>query len=52
MQADVVIDLTTPEVGKLHTEIALRYGVRPVVGTTGFTEDDIARLTQVAEEKK
>ncbi|MCL6617315.1 MAG: 4-hydroxy-tetrahydrodipicolinate reductase [Anoxybacillus ayderensis] len=52
VQADVVIDLTTPEVGKRHTEIALRYGVRPVVGTTGFTEDDIARLTQVAEEKK
>lgn len=49
---DVLIDLTTPEAGKHHTEIALRYGVRPVVGTTGFTPDDIERLTKLAEEKE
>ncbi|MGX1900750.1 dihydrodipicolinate reductase [Thermolongibacillus altinsuensis] len=52
VEADVLIDLTTPEVGKIHAETALRYGVRPVVGTTGFTNEDIARLTALAEEKQ
>jgi 4-hydroxy-tetrahydrodipicolinate reductase len=51
VKPDVLIDLTTPEVGKKHTELALRYGVRPVVGTTGFTKEDLARLTELAESK-
>ena len=38
VEADVLIDLTTPEVGMYHTETALNYGIRPVVGTTGFTK--------------
>jgi len=49
---DVLIDLTTPEVGKKHAELALQYGVRPVVGTTGFTKDDLQRLTELAESKE
>ncbi|WP_243386616.1 4-hydroxy-tetrahydrodipicolinate reductase [Bacillus kexueae] len=49
---DVLIDLTTPESGKIHTRIALEYGVRPVVGTTGFSEEDLKELTQLAEEKQ
>ena len=36
VKADVLIDLTTPEVGMNHTKTALQLGVRPVVGTTGF----------------
>lgn len=40
-QPDVLIDLTTPEIGKVHTKIALEHGVRPVVGTTGFSEADL-----------
>jgi 4-hydroxy-tetrahydrodipicolinate reductase len=51
VKPDVLIDLTTPEIGKKHTEIALRYGVRPVVGTTGFTKDDLERLTELSESK-
>lgn len=50
-QPDVLIDLTTPEIGRYHTEVALNYGVRPVVGTTGFSKDDLDRLTILAEEK-
>ncbi|WP_223702021.1 4-hydroxy-tetrahydrodipicolinate reductase [Sutcliffiella deserti] len=50
--ADVLIDLTTPEIGKIHTKLALEYGVRPVVGTTGFNEVELAELTELAEEKK
>ncbi|MBS2770282.1 MULTISPECIES: 4-hydroxy-tetrahydrodipicolinate reductase [Anoxybacillaceae] len=49
---DVLVDLTTPETGKRHTEIALRYGVRPVVGTTGFSQEEIEQLTKLAEEKE
>ncbi|GAB1304344.1 4-hydroxy-tetrahydrodipicolinate reductase [Bacillus altitudinis] len=48
---DVLIDLTTPEIGKVHTKKALEHGVRPVVGTTGFSEDDLKELQQLTEEK-
>ncbi|THE15110.1 4-hydroxy-tetrahydrodipicolinate reductase [Bacillus timonensis] len=49
---DVLIDLTTPETGKYHTEVAIEHGVRPVVGTTGFTKEELDRLSQMAEERK
>ncbi|MCY8509528.1 4-hydroxy-tetrahydrodipicolinate reductase [Bacillus mojavensis] len=48
---DVLIDLTTPEIGKVHTKVALEHGVRPVVGTTGFSEADLKELTTLTEEK-
>ncbi|MEK3808311.1 4-hydroxy-tetrahydrodipicolinate reductase [Metabacillus sp. SLBN-84] len=48
---DVLIDLTTPEIGKIHTKKALEYGVRPVVGTTGFSDADLKELEQLTEEK-
>ncbi|MBS4173257.1 4-hydroxy-tetrahydrodipicolinate reductase [Bacillus sp. FJAT-49736] len=50
--ADVLVDLTTPETGYLHTKTAIQYGVRPVVGTTGFTEDQLNELKELAEEKE
>ncbi|MGJ7920000.1 4-hydroxy-tetrahydrodipicolinate reductase [Neobacillus sp. LXY-4] len=49
---DVLIDLTTPEVGMYHTKTALQYGVRPVVGTTGFSEDDLKELEAICNEKE
>lgn len=49
---DVLVDLTAPEVGKRHMKIALEHGVRPVVGTTGFTEEDVVQLTELAEREK
>ncbi|WP_416149735.1 4-hydroxy-tetrahydrodipicolinate reductase [Salipaludibacillus sp. HK11] len=52
VSCDVLIDLTTPEVGKKHMLTAFEYGVRPVVGTTGFTDVDIEELSAIAEEKK
>lgn len=48
---DVLIDLTTPETGVKHTETALKYGVRPVVGTTGFTKQDLDSLSELAATK-
>ncbi|MFC5714245.1 4-hydroxy-tetrahydrodipicolinate reductase [Thalassorhabdus alkalitolerans] len=52
VEADVLIDLTNPEAGKVHMDLALDYNVRPVVGTTGFTEEDVKRLRKKAEDKE
>ncbi|MFZ0368946.1 MAG: 4-hydroxy-tetrahydrodipicolinate reductase [Halobacillus sp.] len=52
IEADVLIDLTTPENGYKHTKLALEHGVRPVVGTTGFTPEQLEELKQLAEEKQ
>ncbi|MGE8204312.1 4-hydroxy-tetrahydrodipicolinate reductase [Heyndrickxia sp. NPDC080065] len=51
-KADVFVDLTTPEFGYFHTKTALQYGVRPVVGTTGFTQEQLQELKKIAEEKE
>ncbi len=51
-QPDVLIDLTNPETGKVHLRKALEHGVRPVIGTTGFTDEDIKELSAEAEKKK
>ncbi|HEY2421308.1 MAG TPA: 4-hydroxy-tetrahydrodipicolinate reductase [Neobacillus sp.] len=52
VEADVLIDLTTPEVGMYHARTALEYNVRPVVGTTGFSEDDLVELEALCREKE
>jgi 4-hydroxy-tetrahydrodipicolinate reductase len=49
-ECDVLIDLTNPKVGRKHMEIAFEHGVRPVVGTTGFTKQDIKELSKLAED--
>ncbi|KOP83220.1 4-hydroxy-tetrahydrodipicolinate reductase [Cytobacillus solani] len=51
VEADVLIVLTTPEFGMLHTKTALSYGVRPVVGTTGFTKENVNELEAICKEK-
>lgn len=51
VDADVLVDLTTPEFGYIHTKTAINYGIRPVVGTTGFTDEELAELTDLSEEK-
>jgi 4-hydroxy-tetrahydrodipicolinate reductase len=49
---DVLVDLTTPEVGMIHTKTALSYNVRPVVGTTGFSKSDLEELEAICREKQ
>lgn len=44
---DVLVDLTTPHVVKQNMRIAIEMGVRPVVGTTGFTPEDIEELDKL-----
>ncbi|RKD25741.1 4-hydroxy-tetrahydrodipicolinate reductase [Ammoniphilus oxalaticus] len=48
---DVLVDLTTPQSAKENMETALRLGVRPVVGTTGFSAADIESLDKLCREK-
>lgn len=50
VEADVFIDFTNYETGMKHTEIAIEAGVRSVIGTSGFTKEDVARLQTLAEE--
>lgn len=49
VNADVFIDFTVPEMGNVHTEIALKHGVHPVVGTSGFSEQKVKELSELAE---
>ena len=48
--ARVVVDFTQPKVAVENTEKILQSGAHPVVGTTGFTREDIARLTLLASD--
>lgn len=49
--ADVLVDFTRPEFAMPNTETAIAYGVRPVVGTTGFTPEQIAELDKQCRDK-
>ncbi|GIO22641.1 4-hydroxy-tetrahydrodipicolinate reductase [Oceanobacillus sp. J11TS1] len=51
-KADVFVDLTVPEAGYKHTKAALNHGIRPVVGTTGYTREQLEELKQLAKEKQ
>lgn len=52
VSADVFVDLTIPEVGYKHTLAALENNLRPVVGTSGFSNEQIDTLSKLAKEKK
>lgn len=50
--ADVLVDFTVPDVVKQHAEMALQKGVRPVIGTSGLSEESISDLAQLAKAKQ
>lgn len=50
-EADVWVDFTMPKVAYENTLFALNNGFSPVVGTTGFTDDNIQELIALSEEK-
>lgn len=50
--ADVVVDFTHPSCAVENTKAIILSGARPVIGTTGFTEQDIIKLQEIAKEKK
>jgi 4-hydroxy-tetrahydrodipicolinate reductase len=50
-RADVMVDFTAPQTAVSHTSLAIRHGVRPVMGTTGFSPEDIEMLDKQCKEK-
>lgn len=52
LAAEVWIDFTQPNVAYENTKFALENGMRPVVGTTGFSEAEIAELMELSRAKK
>ena len=46
--ADVWIDFTAPSAVFENVKFALKHGMRPVVGTTGLTDEELAELKQLA----
>ncbi|TFB23980.1 4-hydroxy-tetrahydrodipicolinate reductase [Filobacillus milosensis] len=48
LNADVFIDLTNPETGYKHTKLALHNHIRPVIGTSGFSEEQLADLKELS----
>ena len=52
IEADVWVDFTTPKVAYENTRFALEHGFAPVVGTTGFTSDEIKDLVEFSRQKE
>jgi 4-hydroxy-tetrahydrodipicolinate reductase len=52
IKADVFVDLTIPETGYIHTKSAIEHHIRPVIGTTGFTSEQISELTEMTKNQK
>lgn len=51
LDAQVWVDFTMPTVAYENTRFALENGWAPVVGTTGFTEEQIAELIDLSSQK-
>lgn len=51
VEADVLIDFTAPQLVKENMERCLEAGVRPVVGTTGLSDEEIAQFQICFAEK-
>ncbi|MBW5446609.1 4-hydroxy-tetrahydrodipicolinate reductase [Cohnella sp. CFH 77786] len=48
---DVLVDFTSPKSALPNAEIAIAHGVRPVIGTTGFTPEQISELDKQCRER-
>lgn len=47
---DVMVDFTMPEIVIVNAQMALKSGVRVVIGTTGMTKSDIDELSKLAKQ--
>ncbi|MBP2619854.1 4-hydroxy-tetrahydrodipicolinate reductase [Streptococcus panodentis] len=52
LDAHVWVDFTTPKAAYENTDFALSSGFAPVVGTTGFTPEQIEELTELSRKKE
>ena len=51
-QPDVVVDLTLPDCVYTNAKLIIESGARPVIGTSGLTEQQIQNLTSLAAERQ
>lgn len=49
VRPDVMVDFTAPGSVMENARIAIRSGVRPVIGTTGISQNDVAEIRQALE---
>ena len=49
---DVMVDFTMPEIVIVNAQMALKSGVRAVIGTTGMTKDDISELSKISKQNQ
>lgn len=52
LSADVWIDFTTPSAVYANTKFALEHHMRPIIGTSGLTDDQIKQLQEIAHKQK
>ena len=50
-EIDVLVDFTVPQTAYSHTLEAITRGVRPIVGTTGFTPEQIIELDELCKQQ-
>jgi len=48
---DVVVDFTLPDIIFNNAKIALEQGVRPVIGTTGLSDEQVKEIERISREK-
>jgi len=48
---DVMVDFTTPHTVVANTRLAIQHKVRPIIGTTGFTPEQIAELDELCKQQ-
>lgn len=51
VRAEVLLDFTSPEVAGKHALLAVRRGLRPVVGTTGIPQEELSELEAECEQR-
>lgn len=51
-RAQVMVDFTIPQTVMNNARTAIRHGVRPVIGTTGFTPEQIEELDRLCAAKE
>lgn len=47
--ADVLIDFTRPDATMAHLNVCQQHGVRPVIGTTGFDDDQLRAIRDFSD---
>ncbi|MFD1955704.1 4-hydroxy-tetrahydrodipicolinate reductase [Paenibacillus thailandensis] len=50
--ADVMVDFTVPAAAYHNASTAIRYGVRPIIGTTGLTPEQMDELDKLCKDKE